>query len=624
MPQESVCDGSAGADGEMTTKRPDLSTLPIFSASKWQMSHGERSAFEGLLSQVKPRIAVEIGTAEGGSLRRIAAHSVEVHSFDMVAPPDEVRGLENVSFHTGDSHQLVPEFLAQAAAEERSIDFVLIDGDHSAEGVRRDIVDVLGSESVRRTVVVLHDTLNPEVRRGIVAAAIAEHPKVAKFELDLVPGYLARREPYRLTMWGGLGLIVVDPDERQRFPAGVRDERFHELFSVLHPTVEVMKTIEASGVALDGLPGHEVESRLRSTLAETAAERDRLARRLRAIEGSRGWRLVLAGRRARDLARDRLQPSDRPSAPTVGARTRLGAGLDEVLEAERSLMPADVYEIKSMLGYDERLLLHWAARTAGPGALVDLGAFLGGSTLALASGAEATGATVYSHDRFVLSADWERTWLPDGAEVAVGDSTRPVFDSNVARVRERVVVREGEVETHGWHDGAIAVLFVDITKSWETADYVWRTFLPSVRAGGLVIQQDLVHWGHPWCAIIMELLSDHFEYLGWAWYSSAVYRCTSPVTAVPERLLDALTCDQMVELVDRAARRVGPPAEGSIRLSAVHVYAAFGRYDEARALIAEIRANYDDRRMPHIEQGLELLPRVVDDQQSRHEATNAG
>lgn len=285
----------------------------------------------------------------------------------------------------------------------------------------------------------------------------------------------------------------------------------------------------------------------------------------------------------------------------------LGTGLRDVLDRERAFVPDDVYAIGSMLGFDERLLLHWAARTTDAGAVVDLGAFLGGSTLALASGAQHRSATVYSYDRFVLSGDWERTWLPEGTELEIGDSTRPVVEANLRRVLNRVVLREGDVEDREWHDGPIGVLFIDVAKSWRIADHVWRTFLAAVVPGAVIIQQDLVHWGHPWCAVIMELLTDHFEYLGWAWYSSAAYRCVSPVEGVPERLRDALSCDELVALVDRAAERVGEPAAGSIRLSAGFVFGAFNRFDDARERCAEIRAAYDGGRMPHIEEGYVYL-----------------
>jgi Methyltransferase domain len=303
----------------MATTRLDPMALPAFAAQPWQMSYGERLAFEGILLQVKPRLAVEIGTAQGGSLRRIAAQSEEVHSFDLVPPPDDVARMKNVSFHTGDSHKLVNDYMEQAAADGRSIDFVLIDGDHSADGVRQDIVDVLGSDAVTHAVIVLHDTFNPEVRKGIKAARIPEHQKVALFEPDLVPGYLARREPYRMQMWGGLGVVVVDADHRRAGREMMRDERFHELFSVVRPAARVMESIESCGVALDRLAGAEVERVLRAELAKPVpavpaaddpvlraelaralGEEARLAHRLRMIEGSRGWRLTLIFRSVRD------------------------------------------------------------------------------------------------------------------------------------------------------------------------------------------------------------------------------------------------------------------------------------------------------------------------------------
>jgi hypothetical protein len=119
--------------------------------------------------------------------------------------------------------------------------------------------------------------------------------------------------------------------------------------------------------------------------------------------------------------------------------------------------------------------------------------------------------------------------------------------------------------------------------------------------------------GHPWCAIVMEHLADHFDYLGWVWFSSAVYRSTSAVPEMTLPMLDQFSCEDMLALVDRAAERVGEPASGEIRLSAVGVYAAFGRLEEARARIAEISRDYDDQRLPYIEEGFATLTRWIDD-----------
>lgn len=38
--------------------------IEIFEEPQWQMTPGERAAMEGVLSQLKPNLALEVGTAE--------------------------------------------------------------------------------------------------------------------------------------------------------------------------------------------------------------------------------------------------------------------------------------------------------------------------------------------------------------------------------------------------------------------------------------------------------------------------------------------------------------------------------------------------------------------------------
>src|SRR6185295_15111794 len=92
--------------------------LALVRESDTQMSFGERAAVEGLLSELRPRVAVEIGTAEGGSLRRIAAHSAEVHSIDPDHGPlaDRESLPDHVTLHTGFSAQLLGPLLDSLAA----------------------------------------------------------------------------------------------------------------------------------------------------------------------------------------------------------------------------------------------------------------------------------------------------------------------------------------------------------------------------------------------------------------------------------------------------------------------------------------------------------------------------
>ena len=280
-----------------------LSSVPTFASHPWQMSYGERAALEGIVAQLRPKLALEIGTAEGGSLRRIAAHSEEVHSFDLVAPGAEVAKLGNVSFHTGDGHVLLPEWLEQVARVGRNIDFALVDGDHTAGGVKADLDDLLRSPAVQKTVVIMHDTMNPIVREGVEGAGLERNSKVVYLDLDFVPGYLARSDPYRLQLWGGLGLLIVDAEGDFNEAGPIRQNRFHELFSVVRPAVDTMKALESGGLRMDQMDAAAVQRTLGSAwrrpaqadsgeVAELTSALEYRNRLVREIQTSASWRLT--------------------------------------------------------------------------------------------------------------------------------------------------------------------------------------------------------------------------------------------------------------------------------------------------------------------------------------------
>lgn len=189
-----------------------LRRLPMFTEAAWQMSYGERAALEGVLQALRPSLAIELGRAEGGSLRRIAASSGQALSFDLVEPAGELGELDNVTMFTGDSHRQLSEQLAELAAAGRNVDFVLVDGDHSAPGVRADMVDLLQSPALRRSVILAHDSLNEDVRAGLDSVDYEAYAKVVWVDLDFVPGAVAQLPGLRGQCWGGLGLVIVDED----------------------------------------------------------------------------------------------------------------------------------------------------------------------------------------------------------------------------------------------------------------------------------------------------------------------------------------------------------------------------------------------------------------------------
>jgi hypothetical protein len=248
--------------------------IEIFAEPGWQMSLGERAAVEGLLSQLRPGLAIEIGSAEGAGLRRIAAHAAEVHSFDLNPPALDQPG--NVRLHTGDSHRLLAGALADFAEAGRNVDFVMVDGDHTPDGVRHDLEDLLDSPALGRSAILIHDTANERVRSGVEATRLSAWPKVAHVELDWVPGRLFAEPALRGELWYGLGLVLVDAAAPTRPGRAVYEQRYQPW----GPLLAELRLLEGERERGE-LPGGELDPvgtllrRNRELSAELAAVRAR-------------------------------------------------------------------------------------------------------------------------------------------------------------------------------------------------------------------------------------------------------------------------------------------------------------------------------------------------------------
>jgi hypothetical protein len=183
---------------------------------RWQMTDSERMALTGLLARHQPRCSVEIGTYYGGSLSLISQYSQMVFSIDIDPEvPSRLPARDNVSFLIAPSQMVLP-LLFQALDEANiPIDFLLIDGDHTADGVRRDIETVLTYVPKQPMFVMMHDSFNPECRRGIMTAKWQASPYVAWIDVDFVPGRIIEGDNvFQGEMWGGLALALLSPKPR--------------------------------------------------------------------------------------------------------------------------------------------------------------------------------------------------------------------------------------------------------------------------------------------------------------------------------------------------------------------------------------------------------------------------
>lgn len=182
----------------------------------WQMSHAERLAMAQLLRRLQPKLAVEVGTYRGGSLSLIARESGWVYSIDIDPEiPVKFASHGNVTFITESSVTSLPALLARLERESAPLEFVLIDGDHSREGVRRDLDALLAYRPTRDVWVMMHDSFNPECRAGMLAANWAAARHVAFADLDFIHGKVVQQGgPFDGELWGGLSLVRLTPEEQ--------------------------------------------------------------------------------------------------------------------------------------------------------------------------------------------------------------------------------------------------------------------------------------------------------------------------------------------------------------------------------------------------------------------------
>jgi hypothetical protein len=175
-----------------------------------------------------------------------------------------------------------------------------------------------------------------------------------------------------------------------------------------------------------------------------------------------------------------------------------------------------------MTSITERAYLLWYARNefADSGAIVELGCWLGSTTMPLAMGlaenpkVNGPRPRIYSYDNFRWDTKLEP--LVAGTSLAGrfrdGDSFQHEFESRVARWRESIIVCAGDLAVGHWEHGPIEFLLVDAMKSWALANRTLDRFYPAMIPGrSLLFHQDFAHWFTPWIHLTHFRLRRYFQ-----------------------------------------------------------------------------------------------------------------
>jgi hypothetical protein len=248
---------------------------------------------------------------------------------------------------------------------------------------------------------------------------------------------------------------------------------------------------------------------------------------------------------------------------------------------------------------EQQWLRRYAARTyRGIGAIVDLGCFLGATTIALAEGLalnrKAKRKQIHAYDLFTWNEGYE-AWAK-GKEVeglfAVGGSFLPEFLRRTQKWRDYIVIHEGDLRHARWETGPIEFLFIDAMKSPEVATAIASEFFPHlVPAKGYVAHQDFPHCSTPWIHFLTFRLRDYFSFVA-DLPQSSLFRLEKEIE--PQALAGdlspaAVSSGEIEAAFEYSLTLVGDDKKANVIAAKAMAYAARNEFTRAYEIVTQNR-----------------------------------
>ena len=287
-----------------------------------------------------------------------------------------------------------------------------------------------------------------------------------------------------------------------------------------------------------------------------------------------------------------------PSLRSAVKRVIGSTGLEPVHVPGNGVPKAD---IPGMVSSDEMAFFtESAARYVGKeGAIVDLGCWLGSTSIALARGILSHGAKADHSNEKVLGFDlfqWE-SWMPahipscryEPGDIFLPEAQRVVREHGGGRV-ELIRADLGQYE---WSGGPIKILLVDAMKNEELAIRIPRNFFPSLVPGSLLIHQDFKHYYTSWIHVLQYQLRQYFRFyrsVGWGTVAFEV------LASIPREAVDRAT--EFAKIPDdgtdasfrHSLELVGPDERANIAAAHVMHYLHLKRKERASQIVELYRS----------------------------------
>jgi hypothetical protein len=265
----------------------------------------------------------------------------------------------------------------------------------------------------------------------------------------------------------------------------------------------------------------------------------------------------------------------------------------------------------AMLGKEERILPSFLAKQcAGErGAIVELGCYLGGSTVAILDGLEQAGALetgngieMHSYDLFRAN-EYMLDHSLRTSGVKEGESFEHVFRDLLSDWAPHVQAHAGNILEEKWRGGRIKLLYVDILWSWETNQHVFNQFYRALEPGSWLIHQDYVYSSYPWLPVTMEWLVErgYFSFRYFAEHSTVAFRCEKSPVDLEAHLdfQDMVPPSAKRDLLERSASRFRGYPSALLKLAIATLNAREGDRSKARSIIDAVKSEYSHPFVTH-------------------------
>ncbi len=248
---------------------------------------------------------------------------------------------------------------------------------------------------------------------------------------------------------------------------------------------------------------------------------------------------------------------------------------------------------------EQRWLRNYAAqRYRGVGAIVDLGCFLGATTIALAEGLvlnrKAKRKQIHAYDLFTWNERYE-AWAR-GKEVeglfTIGGSFLPEFLRRTQNWSDYIVIHEEDLRHAQWEHGPIEFLFIDAMKSPDVATAIASNFFPHLVPGkSYVAHQDFPHCFASWIHFLTFRLRDYFSFVA-DLHQSSLFRLEreiDPQALAGDLSPTAVSSAEIEAAFDYSISLVGDDKKANVTAAKAVAYAERGEFTRAHEVVIQSR-----------------------------------